>query len=58
MELKRHYYVCCKILSYVIKEAKRIHDKKFQNQIINVKPLGISLRSYLVNNILKLIYKK
>ena len=57
-ELKRHCQVYCKILSNVIKEAKRIYyDKKFKNQAINIKPLWISLRSYLVNNILKLIYK-
>jgi len=31
--------------------------KKSKNQTINVKPLGISLRSYLINNTLKLVYK-
>jgi hypothetical protein len=32
MELKRHYQIYCKILTKVIKEAKRIYyDKKIQN---------------------------
>jgi uncharacterized protein (UPF0335 family) len=58
LELKRHYQVNCKILSDVIKEAKRMYyNKKILNQVIKVKPLGISLRHYLESNILKLIHK-
>jgi hypothetical protein len=46
LELKRHYEVYCKILTNVIKEAKRTYyDKKSTNQVINVKLLGISSRS-------------
>ena len=59
LELKRCYQVYCKILSNVIMEAKRIYydQKKSKNQAINVKPLGISLRSYLIINTLKLVHK-
>ena len=58
LKLKIHYQVYCTILSNVIKEAKRIYnDKKIQNLAINVKPLGISLKSYLIINTLKQIYK-
>jgi hypothetical protein len=57
-ELKRYYQVYCKILSNVIKEIERIYyNNKFGNQTINLKPIGISLRSCLVNNILKVIDK-
>jgi hypothetical protein len=38
-------------LSDVIKEAKEyIMTKKLKNQAVNVKPLGISLRSYQIIN--------
>ena len=36
----------CKILPNVIKEAKRMYYNKK-----NIKPLGVSLRSYVENNI-------
>jgi hypothetical protein len=44
--------------SNVIKEAKRIYyNKRILKSGNKCKPLGISFRIYLVNNILKLIYK-
>ena len=57
-ESKRCYQIYCKILSNVIKEAKRIHyDKTIKNQATNVKPPLTSLRSFLIISNLKLMYK-
>ena len=58
LELKGHYQVNCKILSNVIKEAKWMcYNKKNLKSSNKVKPVGISLRSYVENNILKLTYQ-